>query len=125
MGGEILLVEDDEDIRQHLALILERKGYRVASAADGRQALDYLRNAAPPPCVILLDLMMPVMSGWEFREAQRADPRLVSIPVIVLTGHGLATAEERALDVAGYLIKPFALDDLLFAVERHCPPRGA
>ena len=118
-GDEILIVEDDEDIRAHLRFILERKGYRVVGVGNGEEALAHLRDARP--CVILLDLMMPVMNGWEFRDAQRRDPALSEIPVVVLTGRGLATGEEHALAAAAYLLKPFALSELLKVVESFCP----
>src|SRR2546430_1465396 len=119
MGGEILIVEDDEDIRAHLTFILERKGYRVAGATNGEEALRHLRGPGRP-CLILLDLMMPVMNGWEFREAQRGDPRLAAIPVVVLTGRGLERDEQDALGAIDYLLKPFVLDQLLTLIERHC-----
>ena len=81
----LLLVEDDDDLREDFALILRSRGYRVEVAANGAEALARLRARAPLPCIILLDLMMPVMSGWELRSAQLADPVLAGIPVIVLT----------------------------------------
>ncbi|MBC7545053.1 MAG: response regulator, partial [Candidatus Sericytochromatia bacterium] len=85
--GGILIVEDDIDIRETLAEILADEGYSVASAANGLDAISYLQTEAMP-CVILLDLMMPVMSGWEFRAKQQQDPTLAGIPVVVLSGDG-------------------------------------
>ncbi len=119
-GGEILIVEDDEDIRAHLTFILERKGYRVTGATNGEEALRHLRDGAGRTCVILLDLMMPVMNGWEFRDAQRSDPLLADIPVVVLTGRGLNRDEEDSLGASDYLLKPFVLDHLLALIGRYC-----
>src|SRR3954468_25043711 len=80
----VLIVEDDEDLRDMMAQMLTIEGYRTATAANGREALDYLHHIAKPH-VILLDLMMPVMDGWEFRRQQKADPEIAPVPVIVLS----------------------------------------
>ena len=89
VGGErnrILVVEDDGDVREALVQLLEFEGYRVTSATNGRDAIDQLRAGAAPN-LILLDLMMPVMDGPQFRAAQLGDPGLAAIPVIVLSAH--------------------------------------
>jgi len=78
-SAPVLVVEDDRDVRESLVAVLEDAGYRVMSAADGRAALDLLR-AGPRPAVILLDLMMPVMDGFEFRAEQVRDPSLADVP---------------------------------------------
>lgn len=83
----ILVVEDHEDSRALLAEFLEALGYEVEVAAHGREALERLRRE-PPPAVMLLDLMMPVMSGWELMRAVRDDPALVGLPVVVVSGAG-------------------------------------
>lgn len=113
----ILLVEDDDIIRESLAETLEDEGYGVASAANGQQALDWLR-ANPAPRLILLDIYMPVMSGTEFRQRQLDDPALAVIPVIVLS----AVAPDRvaALRPQVFLQKPPDLDVLLEVVKRFC-----
>jgi CheY-like chemotaxis protein len=80
----ILLVEDDPDVRYSVTLVLQNEGYDVATAGDGREALEVLRRAAP--ALILLDLMMPVMDGFEFRVRQMQDPELARIPVIIFSG---------------------------------------
>ncbi len=111
--ARVLVVDDERDIRQAMAEVLADEGYQVEDAEDGASALAKLR--AFHPSVVLLDLMMPGMNGWEFREAQKTDPELSKIPVIVvsaLTPNGGVEAEE-------YLQKPFDLEDLLSAVRRH------
>src|SRR5207249_387698 len=85
-AATVLVVEDDFDLRDALVPILEYEGHRVVSAANGREALDWL-HAMPPPSLILLDLMMPVMNGEEFRAEQLRDPALASIPGVILSAH--------------------------------------
>jgi CheY-like chemotaxis protein len=108
----VLIIEDDRDIREELTLLLEENGYCVLVADHGRHALEVMR-AGNRPDAIILDLMMPVMDGWEFREHQRSDPDLASIPVIV------TTASERSIDAHAFLRKPVDQDALLQALERH------
>jgi CheY-like chemotaxis protein len=118
-AARILVVEDDPGLRDVLAEVLSERGYEVTCAPDGRAALDVLGVARPPPSVILLDLAMPVMDGWTFRAEQQRDPRLASIPTIVLSaslGADSREAEELAADAM--LSKPFDLDRLVEAVER-------
>lgn len=114
----VYVVDDDLDIRSSLTEILEFKGYRVIEAANGQEALDRLHTGARP-CLILLDLMMPVLNGWEFRSRQLQDERLAAIPVVILSGAGRA-AEASCLGAAGFLPKPLELSELLATVERHC-----
>ena len=113
----ILVVEDEPDIRRDLVAVLEGKGYVVHSAANGRDALAHLRTY-PAPSVILLDLRMPIMDGCRFREQQRRDPVLAGIPVVVLSALGDAASEDDALGDVGYLQKPFEVEELVAAVER-------
>jgi CheY-like chemotaxis protein len=114
----VLVVDDDEDIRLILQDTLELGGYEVACAADGRAAIDYLKEAAAPPSLVLLDLMMPVMSGWEFRDEQRGDERLSGIPVVILTASRAANVGSAAEGAADVLYKPVDLDRLLSVVDR-------
>jgi CheY-like chemotaxis protein len=119
-GGGVLVVEDDEDIRADLTAILRVKGFSVEEAANGSEALARLRDGSAP-CVMVLDLMMPVMNGWELRQAMLADGRLAAIPVIVVSGKGrIADEEERLLAPAAVLVKPFELSELLSLVGRFC-----
>src|SRR6266498_5136462 len=114
--ARILLVEDDADLRESLCKVLEDAGYQVDGVRNGQEALDYLRREQPP-CVVLLDLMMPVMTGWEFRDAQRHDPALSDIPVVILTADGRAQSKADALGVGKFLRKPVQLEDLLGTVR--------
>jgi CheY-like chemotaxis protein len=109
----VLIVEDDPAIRSSLTEALEEEGFDVAAAANGLQALERLRSE-PLPSTILLDLMMPVMDGWDFRHAQLQDPVLSQIPVVVVTAAGFSsdTVKMQFGDVA-LLPKPVAFFDLL------------
>lgn len=125
MVGGVLIVEDDEDIRADLTAILRVKGFLVEESANGRDALALLRGGARP-CVIVLDLMMPVMNGWELRDAMRGDAALREIPVVVVSGAGrIADHEIAVLQPAAVLVKPFELSQLLALVGRYCAPRTA
>jgi len=110
--GEIrlLLVEDDSSIRFALSDMLTDEGFDVTTVVNGRDALAQLHQAAPPD-VILLDLMMPVMDGWEFRVEQRADPLLASIPLLAMSAD--LSAKARAIAADGYIRKPIDFPDLL------------
>ncbi|MBI2893129.1 MAG: response regulator [Deltaproteobacteria bacterium] len=114
--GHVLIVEDDLDTREALGAALEAEGYDVALAAHGREGLESLATR-PRPCLILLDLMMPVMDGVEFLGALESDPSLASIPVVVVSAY---TTRAASLKVAGFLPKPIKLDRLLEWTERYC-----
>jgi len=111
----VLVVDDESDIREVFEAVLRYDGYEVISANDGQQALDLLRRGARPDAIIL-DLMMPVMDGWQFRVAQKADPALASIPVIAVSADRTAKAAAIAADV--YLAKPVDVNALLAALDR-------
>ena len=115
----LLVVDDDLDIRDALQDVLEGAGYSVRLAADGQQALESLR-AGWTPNLILLDLMMPRMNGFEFRDVQRHESGLRDIPVLLASADPALPQAARALGVAGYLRKPLDLDDLLGTVDRLC-----
>ena len=121
---DILVIDDDEDIRESLLVLLEDEGHQVVAVANGKEALVYLREGRRRPCVILLDLMMPVMDGKSFREHQLEDPGLRDIPVVLITAAGAPSmAVVPADDV---LRKPLKIEAVLAAIERHCPGgRGA
>ena len=117
MPFTILLVEDDFDVREALAETLRDEGYDVACAADGEEALQYLRGGARPG-VILLDLMMPRMSGAEFRMVQRDDPQLSHLPVVLLSADSRMEDKARVLQTAGAIRKPIDLPELLATIEK-------
>lgn len=118
-GGYVLLVEDDADLRDTLSDILTFEGFRVATAAHGKAALEYLRRN-PAPALILLDLMMPVMSGWEFRSTQLQDEQLARIPVVLVSAADDAEQSAVLLQTAGRLRKPLELDLVLSTVRHYC-----
>jgi CheY-like chemotaxis protein len=117
--GSILIVEDDEDVRGALAAVLEGENHTILEARHGEEALRILR-APNPVCLILLDLFMPIMNGWAFREEQRRDPALSSIPVIVLSADGAAAKSASELGVVDALVKPVDFDRLLKLINQHC-----
>ena len=114
----VLVVDDDYDIRESLVDVLQDEGHRVIVAADGDEALKKLRAMDAPPDVILLDWMMPRCDGQQFRALQKRDPRLASIPVVLLTADARLRDKMLALDAQGYLAKPVDLDELLETVHR-------
>jgi CheY-like chemotaxis protein len=122
-GGDhhrpLLLVEDDDDVRDAIAASLRDEGYVVAEAGNGRLALEWLQRNADP-CLVLLDLWMPVMSGMELREKMVQDPRLAALPLVVVTAAGDGKDRAEEMGAIGYLRKPLDLQDLLATVERYC-----
>jgi CheY-like chemotaxis protein len=119
--GVVLVVDDDEDLREAVEAVLLARGHRVVTASDGAEALAWLREGTGRrPCLVLLDLMMPGMNGFELMSAMRADPALATIPVVVITGAG-ARVERRAANFReGVLPKPVEVKDLLCTVGRYC-----
>ncbi|HLL53663.1 MAG TPA: response regulator, partial [Myxococcaceae bacterium] len=117
MAEGILIVEDDPDIRMDLAELLESAGYSVLTASNGQDALARLQGGVMP-CLILLDLMMPVMNGWDFRAQQLKSPSFADIPVLVLSGASDVEHHATSLGVAGFIAKPIPLDRLFAEVER-------
>jgi CheY-like chemotaxis protein len=116
--AHILVVEDDRALRETLSDALALEGYQVMDAEHGEAALRLLRGGSRP-CLILLDLMMPVMDGWTFRRALLDDPALADIPVVVMT----ATSPDRAATVDAEVIlqKPLRMDAVMDVVQVHCP----
>lgn len=110
----ILIVEDDKDIRETLQYALELEGYQVETASNGSDALHFLKKNHSPH-LILLDLMMPIMNGWEFLEAIKTEAELSRIPVIVITAAGEAAS--RTVDVNAFIKKPIELESLLNTVQ--------
>ena len=114
----VFVVEDDVDTRDMLGRFLELEGFHVELASNGQQALERL-NQGVHPCVILLDLMMPVMDGWQFRRQQVLDRQLAGIPVIVVSAAGKDRIGE--IDANAFLSKPVDLEQLLERVSQYCP----
>lgn len=107
----ILVVEDDPWIREALAQVLEIEGYAVLTAHDGEEGLEILkRDGVAQPSLVFLDLMMPVMDGWEFLAMKKKDPSLAKIPVVVLSASGQRVAPPGA---SAYFEKPFEIDRIL------------
>ena len=113
----IVVVDDDTDVREALGEVLAEEGYDTRLFENGRAALDFLRDGGRKchPSLILLDLMMPEMSGWQFREEQLKDQRLRDIPVVVIT----ASRFGSSIDAGEVLFKPVGLTDLVDAVHRN------
>jgi CheY-like chemotaxis protein len=116
----VLVVDDNDDLRESLAVVLEFLGCEVATAPDGAEALRSLRGASELPCLIVLDLMMPVMNGWEFRAQQLRDPALRGVPVALLTGYAEARDAAADLQAAAVLPKPATVDGIRALVTRFC-----
>ncbi len=121
--SDVLVVDDDADLRRALRNALEPEGYHVALAANGREAWEWLQSA-PLPALILLDLMMPVMDGAQFLGLVRTDTRMRSIPVVLATAFG-SLAEPVAAESQGLLAKPFDVEQVLRLASRYCRPRPA
>jgi CheY-like chemotaxis protein len=113
--ARVLIVDDQEDARETLAELLQYAGHEVATAANGCEALRYLR-AHSRPQLILLDLMMPVMNGWEFRQQQLADALLADIPVAIVSGADRVEQREAAFGAVTFFVKPVDVDTLLETV---------
>jgi CheY-like chemotaxis protein len=123
MAGDssaILIVDDDEAIRDSLGEFLTDEGFAVKTANNGREALDILTTGFRP-CAILLDLMMPVMDGWDFRAEQLVAREFADIPVALISGFGFSAASMRAQFPGIELLdKPVSLPRLLAFVRQHC-----
>lgn len=117
----ILIVEDDADIRETLQHLLEASGYRVAPASNGKVALDQI-DTMGRPCLILLDLMMPVMDGWAFLSALEQNEALAEVPIVIVSAYTDKVASlERAQQI---LKKPVDIHALMEVVRQHCGPRA-
>jgi CheY-like chemotaxis protein len=117
----ILVIDDDPDLREVIEQLLQLEGYQVVTAENGQAALEQLAHGdGDRPGLILLDLMMPVMDGWEFRHRQADDPRIASIPVIVLSAAHNGQQKARNLGVAGFMQKPVEFDRLIETAHQYC-----
>jgi CheY-like chemotaxis protein len=114
----ILIVDDDKEVRSALAELLEGEGYTVAGAANGNVALQLMRGGLHP-AIILLDLMMPEMDGWDFRSEQERDPTFARVPVVIVSASGFSHESIRTqFRPAAYFPKPLERSKLLDVIER-------
>ena len=123
----ILIVEDDPDIRDTLRELLLIEGYTAYAVANGREGLNALKTI-PKPCLIFLDLMMPVMNGWEFLDARKDDVVLKTLPIVIvsaLQGPTPLSGGNLPEPSAEFLKKPVDMDALLRIVESHCGPASS
>lgn len=120
MANRILLVEDDKDIRKNMKRLLESEGYSVDLAENGQVALDHLLLATELPQLIILDLMMPVMDGFEFREKQATYPQLAKIPVAIMTADGRIDEKKYRTGAQMAIRKPADIADILKMVRQIC-----
>ena len=120
----ILIVDDDAALRRELSEVLSSEGYAVVTAADGRQALNYLEHN-PAPSLVLLDLMMPVMDGWELAATLKSDPELARIPLVVMSCLEKSEANASMLGASGVLRKPLRLEKLLAIAAAHTREQNA
>jgi CheY-like chemotaxis protein len=111
--GPLLIVEDETAVRDTLTELVGKDGREVVTASDGQEALERLTEV-PRPCLILVDLMMPRMNGWEFLQRKSADPLIADIPTIVLSGSG------RPAGAMHQLAKPVDIKRLLALVDQYC-----
>lgn len=114
----ILVVDDETAIAEVIGSVLEDEGYAVATATDGESALEILRDQTSPPCLAILDLMMPGMNGWELREAMLADPALSAVPVVILSA--FTAGDMGGLRSVAVIQKPFQLDQIVELAALHC-----
>jgi CheY-like chemotaxis protein len=120
-SGVVLIVDDDADIRDAVREVLQDEGYATVEASQGREALELLRRAEVKPDLLLLDLMMPMMDGWQLRARLREDPTLVAIPIVIMTAHaGVLRAVTNVEPPTPVLAKPLDLDRLLELVAFYC-----
>lgn len=119
----VLVVDDDPDILEALSEILEAEGFEIRRARNGKEALERLEPN--PPQLILLDLMMPVMDGWEFAQKMKQRPSVAGIPIIVLSADRNVGNKAAEIGAVGHLAKPFELNDLLEMVRRALGPVAA
>lgn len=118
-SGAILIVDDDNDVRAALSELLEEEGFSVEGAPNGRVALARLKEANIHPAVILLDLMMPGMDGWDFRNEQMRDPELAAVPVVIVSASGFSLESIRTqFRPAAYIEKPIERSELLGVIRR-------
>jgi CheY-like chemotaxis protein len=119
-GDDVLVVDDDADMIEVIELVLQDAGYKTRSALNGQQALDAVASGGMP-ALIVLDMLMPVMNGWQFAEAFHARYGR-DVPIVVATAAEHVRSRSDGIGAVGVLPKPFEVSDLLRVVARHAPP---
>jgi CheY-like chemotaxis protein len=119
-AASVLVVDDDRTVCDLIRNILESRGYATALACNGKEALAYLKKSPRAPRLILLDLMMPEMNGWEFQRAQQQDPAICGIPVAIITGLPELDGKARDMGAVDVLCKPSKVEPLVALVSRFC-----
>jgi len=107
---KILVIEDDSDIRRNMKVLLESEGYEVELACNGKEGLQALETCVDLPALIILDLMMPIMDGFEFRRVQQVSPKISHIPVAIMTANGHLVEKQTRLDASAGIPKPPDID---------------
>lgn len=120
MSKKILLVEDDEDIRENLIELLEGEGYEVLFAENGQVGLDKLSQISTLPDLILLDLMMPIKDGFQFCIEKDADPKIAHLPVVVMSADGHIRENKQRVNACAYLKKPLDIYEIIEIVGKYC-----
>jgi CheY-like chemotaxis protein len=115
----VLVIDDDHDIRDLVVFYLNNNGYQAKGASNGEEAIAHLKTEAHTD-LIILDLMMPVMDAWEFRNAQQQDPTIGQIPVVLISATDEVSYEVEPLAAVGFIRKPIDFNHLLATVEQHC-----
>jgi CheY-like chemotaxis protein len=118
MPPTVLVIDDDEDIRWLVGEVLEQAGFEVSRAAGGAEAMARLAGGLRP-ALVMLDLMMPGMNGWQVHAAIRGDPALAAIPVVIMSSVAGVAQEAAELGANAHLAKPFDLHDLVAMARRH------
>jgi CheY-like chemotaxis protein len=117
----VLVIEDDSDVRDAICAALEDAGWKACGTANGLEALEYLRGAPVPPCLILMDLNMPVMDGWAFSDTRRRDPALARIPLVVISATAGQSRPAPYVGIAAVIAKPFQPEALVATVAALTP----
>lgn len=117
---QVLVIEDDRSISEALSELLQSEGYTVQTAFNGQEGLDILQNSITLPCVILLDLMMPVKDGFQFRNEQLQNPKISGVPVVVMSADGHVQEKKARIGALDYIRKPVDVETYLKVVSRFC-----
>ena len=120
INKKILLVEDDQDIRETLIELLEGEGYNVIFAENGQAGLDKLNDGTSLPNLILLDLMMPIKDGFQFCAEKDANPKIAHLPVVVMSADGHIRENQKRVNASAYLKKPLDIYEIIAIVQKFC-----